>query len=72
MYKTGKYILHKEHMNLRDAPRVSAKIIGVVPCGACIDIEEIYNNWGRTTYENKTGWCCIRECFAKPVCMCEF
>jgi hypothetical protein len=71
MYKTGKYILYKEHMNLRNAPKANAEIVAVLPHGALIEVDEVINNWGRIIYENKTGWCCISECFAKPVCTCE-
>lgn len=71
MYKAGKYILYKEHMNFRNEPKVSAKIIGVVPMGTCVDIIETKDNWGKMSWNESEGWVCISECFAKPVCSCE-
>ena len=71
MYKTGNYILYKEHMNFRNEPKANGKIIGVIPMGVCIEVSETRDNWGKTTWNNSEGWCCISECFAKPVCLCE-
>ena len=71
MYKIGKYILYKEHMNFRLEPRVNSKAIGIIPMGTCIEVTEIKDNWGKIRIMNKEGWCCISECFAKPVCLCE-
>lgn len=71
MYKTGSYILYKEHMNFRLEPKASGKIIGVIPMGVCIEVTEIRDNWGKTQWNNNEGWCCISECFAKPVCLCD-
>ena len=33
MYKTGKYLLYKENMNLRKMPKASAEIIAVLQHG---------------------------------------
>ena len=71
MYKTGNYILYKEHMNLRNAPGSSSKAIAVIPRGTNITVTEVYDNWGKTEYMGVSGWCCISECFAKTVCNCE-
>ncbi len=71
MYKIGNYVIYKEHMNLREKPTASSKIMGVIPMGTCIEITETKDNWGKTEFLGKNGWCCISECFAKPVCTCE-
>lgn len=70
MYKTGKYIIYKEHMNLREKPTASSKALGVIPMGTCVDILETKDNWGRIEIPC-SGWCCISECFAKPICTCD-
>ncbi len=71
MYKIGNYYLYKEHMNLRLRPSVNSKVLSVLPMGTHIKVEEIYDNWGKTTFNGVCGWCCISECFAKPVCSCK-
>lgn len=71
MYKIGKYILYKEHMNFREEPNVNAKYLGIIPMGTCIEVFETKDNWGKTKIDGKDGWCCISECFAKLVCHCE-
>ncbi|MBR2861767.1 MAG: SH3 domain-containing protein [Clostridia bacterium] len=71
MYKTGKYILHKEHMNMRIKPNSSSGILCVIPMGTVIDVLETWDNWGKIKFNNFCGWCCISECFAKPVCLCQ-
>lgn len=70
MYKTGNYIIYKEHMNLRIKPKTSSAILSVIPQGTCIFVEEVWDNWGRINFNGISGWCCISECFAKPVCSC--
>ncbi|MBE7092461.1 MAG: SH3 domain-containing protein [Clostridiales bacterium] len=71
MYKTGNYIIYKEHMNLRIKPKVSSDVLCVIPQGTCIEVVEVWDNWGKITYDDYTGWCCISECFAKLVCSCN-
>ena len=71
MFKNGNYILYKEHMNLRCEPKSTSKAIGVIPRGSCINVTEVWDNWGKTEYMGTEGWCCISECFAKPSCSCE-
>ena len=71
MYKTGNYFLYKEHMNLRSDAKASSKILDVLPMGTYVEVVEIKDNWGKIQWNNKVGWCCISECFAKPVCVCE-
>lgn len=70
MYKKGKYILYKEHMNFRSEPRANSRVLGVIPQGKCIEVTEISDNWGKCVYNGETGWCCISECFAEFVCTC--
>ncbi len=70
MYKTGNYIIYKEHMNLRVKPRITSAILGIIPQGTYISVEEVWDNWGKVTFNGNSGWCCISECFAKPVCAC--
>ncbi len=71
MYKPGNYVLYKEHMNFRQEPSANSKAIGVIPMGTCIDVTDVKDNWGKTRIKEKDGWCCISECFAKRVCLCE-
>lgn len=71
MYLTGKYLIYKEHMNLRKKPTASSMIIGVAERGTCIDVTEVHDNWGKIELNGISGWCCISECFAKKVCDCE-
>lgn len=71
MYKTGNYVIYKEHMNLRERPTASSKALGVIPMGTCIEVYETVDNWGKTDFSGVGGWCCISECFAKPLCVCE-
>lgn len=71
MYKKGKYILYKEHMNLRKDPKVNSPVLDILPQGKCIEVTEISDNWGKCVFNGKTGWCCISECFAEPVCACN-
>ena len=68
MYQTGQYYLYKEPMNLRAQPRASGTKIGIIPQGTCITVTEISDNWGRTEYGGRNGWCCISECFARRMC----
>ena len=70
MYQTGSYVLYKEHMNLRIKPKSNSTILCVIPQGTNINVEEIWDNWGKVNYNGINGWCCISECFAKPVCAC--
>lgn len=70
MYKTGKYIIYKEHMNLRSNPKASSAILNVIPQGTYIEVQEVSDNWGKINFNGVNGWCCISECFAKPVCSC--
>ncbi len=70
MYKTGNYIIYKEHMNLRQKPTASSKVTGAVQMGSIITVSEVSDNWGRTEIDGVSGWCCISECFARPVCDC--
>lgn len=71
MYRTGKYMIYREHMNLRARPGASSKILGIIPQGSCIEVKEVRDNWGKTEFDGKTGWCCISECFARIVSDCE-
>ena len=71
MYKTGNYIFYKEHMNLRIKPKINSDVLVVIPQGTCINVTEVWDNWGKTEYSGFLGWCCISECFAKPVCSCK-
>jgi len=71
MYGKGKYLIYKEHMNLREKPKTDAKILGAVLINSLIDAEEISDNWARITYNGINGWVCISECFARYVPSCK-
>ena len=71
MYKTGRYLLFREHMNLRSSASASGDIVSVIPHGTVINVLETKDNWGKTEYNGISGWCCIGECFAKKICSCE-
>ena len=58
-------------MNLRVKPNRTANILSIIPQGTQIFVEEVWDNWGKINFNNKSGWCCISECFAKPVCACN-
>jgi len=43
-------------LRLRSQPNTAAEIYGVVPYEEIIQVTEIDGNWGKTTYNGKTGW----------------
>jgi len=67
MYTIGTYEIYKEAMNLRDKPSTSGAIIGEIPQSSKIEIIEIADSWGKTTFQNKIGWCYISEVYARRV-----
>lgn len=71
MYSSGKYLIFKEPMNLRKKPNKNSQILGLIPQGEVIAVEKTEGNWGYLIFEDKRGWCCISECFAKKICSCN-
>ena len=54
-YTTGKYILN-EIMNFRSGHSTSDGIYCEIPLGTTVFVMEISENWGKITYNGKTGW----------------
>ncbi len=41
---------------LREEPSASSRRLDIVPNGAIVTITEVYNGFGKTTYNGQTGW----------------
>ena len=54
-YTTGKYILD-DIMNFRAGHSTSDGIYCEIPVGTTVFVMEIYENWGKITYNGNTGW----------------
>jgi len=67
MHSIGTYELYKEAMNLRDKPSISGGILLEIPLGACIEVLEVRDGWGKTNYDEKTGWCSLSEVFTRRI-----
>ena len=54
-YTTGTYRLD-DAMNFRSGHSTSASIYSVLPAGITVTVTEVYNEWGKITYNGATGW----------------
>lgn len=55
--KTESYIYQlTSNVNMRTGGSISASKIRVLPRGTTVNITEIKNNWGKFSYDGKTGW----------------
>ena len=57
-YNIGKYLLN-EKMNFRSDHSTSAGIYCLIPAGTTVQVTQIYDNWGKITYNGNTGWICL-------------
>lgn len=46
-------------LNVRAGAGTSFKKLGALKCGTVIKILEVKNDWGRITYNGKSGWVCL-------------
>ncbi|MBR6414372.1 MAG: SH3 domain-containing protein [Oscillospiraceae bacterium] len=49
-------------LNMREGPSASGKILAKVPNGALVKVTEVENDWGKITYDGKTGWVNLYYC----------
>lgn len=52
----GNYITTAELLNFRSAQNTDSEIIDTISLGTILNITEINNNWGKTTYNDKIGY----------------
>jgi len=43
-------------LNLRDGPSFSNPTVAKIPNGTALEVEQINDDWGKTTYNNKVGY----------------
>lgn len=55
VYKPGTYRLD-DKMNFRSSPSTAASIYSVLPSGITVTVTEVYEEWGKITYNGTTGW----------------
>ncbi len=56
-YKTGKYKINvSSSLNLRSGPDTSYSKVTSLYNGTVVTVTEISGDWGKTTYNGKTGW----------------
>lgn len=60
-YTSGTYeCFERQGVNMRSGAGTNYSKLGLlVPNGARIQVVETYKNWGKTTYNGKTGWVCL-------------
>ncbi len=59
------YVSHVRGVNLRSKASTSGKILTAVPYGTELTVTQVSGNWGKTTYNKKTGWVCLDYCTKK-------
>lgn len=47
---------------MREGPRASGRILTRVPNGVMVKVTEVENDWGKITYDGKTGWVNLYYC----------
>ncbi|MDD5923526.1 MAG: SH3 domain-containing protein [Clostridia bacterium] len=54
----GKYVVRTNggNLNLRSSASSSGTVLTTIPNGTLVNITEIYNGFGKTTYKSYTGW----------------
>ena len=62
--KTGVYVTD-DALNFRSGPSLTAGIYRVIPAGTTLTVTEVSGSWGKTTYQNKTGWVSLDYCTYK-------
>lgn len=55
----GNYTVTASALNIRDSASTAGNIIGQLDNLETITVTEIVQNWGRITYQGKTGWICM-------------
>lgn len=59
-YKTGNYKCNvKDGVNMRSGIGTDKSIVCLVPYNATVKISSVSNNWGKATYNSKTGYICM-------------
>ena len=56
------YVSHVKGVNLRSKASTSGKILTAIPYGTALTVTQVSGNWGKTTYNKKTGWVCLDYC----------
>ena len=59
------YVSHVKGVNLRSKASTSGKILTAIPYGTALTVTQVSGNWGKTTYNKKTGWVCLDYCTKK-------
>lgn len=60
VYKTGTYAVDSSNgLHLRKDANASSTSLAVLPHATHLEITQIQENWGKTTYENQEGWVCL-------------
>ncbi len=54
--------LTTDRLNLRSGAGTNHNVLTVLPKGAHINITEVADGWGKTSYEGHTGWVSMRFC----------
>ena len=49
-------------VNMRSGAGTSYSIVSAIPYGTVITVTQTSGNWGKTTYNGKTGWVCLDYC----------
>lgn len=57
--KPGKYMTTASLLHLRAEPSTSSQSQCLIPYGTMVNVTEIKNNWGKTSYDNHKGWICL-------------
>ena len=54
-----KYVVNTKNdpLNLRAEPNTKSKVLAKIPKGTIIEVDQIENGWGHTTYNGKPGFC---------------
>ena len=60
VYKTGFYAVNSENgLHLRKEANATSDSLAVLPHATRLEITEIKENWGKTTFDSLVGWVCL-------------
>lgn len=57
-FLTGEYVTN-DVINFRSAPTTSADSFGLIQNGVVLQVSQISENWGKTSYNEKECWICL-------------
>lgn len=58
-YTTGQYTVTSSMIRVREKADSDSDTVGFVSENTTFAVTEIHKNWGKITYEGKTGWICL-------------